>query len=255
MSLIKSLRENRSVDAHSKSVSTRTVGDKTIRTTKTTVNDGSGKLQITTIVEEFDKNDVNFTNALSTKTDTKTEEAQVTNIGRLKGIEDNFLKSFDEEKKSVDAKSRSVSTKIIGDKKIRTTKTTGNDGSGNVQITTVVEEFDKNDVDCEKVLSTKTSTKIEKADVSNTGRLKGIEDRFLTTDFDFSSKKRDENFKVISTAKKSYTGEDGAKVEEITEISTDGKMERTTVTTHSELDGKKSTKKSVSSKYISSSRS
>jgi len=253
MSLIKSLQENRSVDAHSKSVSTKTVGDKKIRTTKTTVNDGSGKVQITTIVEEFDKNDVNFAKALSTKTDTKTEEANVTSLGRLKGIEDNFLTSFNEEKKSVDAQSKSVSINTVGDKKIRTTKTTGNDGSGNVQITTVVEEFDKNDVDCSKVLSTKTSTKIEKADESNKGRLKSIEDRFLTSDFDFRTKKRDEDFKVISTSTKKYTGEDGAKVEEITEISTDGKMERTTVTTHSELDGRKTTKKSVSSKYVSSS--
>jgi len=162
-----------------------------------------------------------------------------------------MLPSLDDEKISVDASSKSVSTKIVGDKKYRITRKTVNDGSGKVQITTVEEEFNKEDLNCEEVLSTKTSSTTEKAEINDKGRLKGIEDRFLPQSFDA----RSGAFKVISTETRNYKGKDGANVEEITEISSDGKMERTTITKHSEIDGKKSTSKSVSTKSISSSKS
>merc|ERR1711920_7914 len=96
---------------------------------------------------------------------------------------------------------------------------------------------------CENALSTKTDTKTVKAAVSNEGRFQSIEERFLAPDYEI--KKPNNEYKVISTETKNYIGEDGEEVEEITEVSTDGKMERTTITTHSELDGKKSTKTSI----------
>lgn len=53
--------------------------------------------------------------------------------------------------------SKNVTTKVCGDNKIRTTKTTVNDGSGNIHTTIIVEEYKAEDTSFDKVMSTEAS--------------------------------------------------------------------------------------------------